>query len=75
MQGYTIRIANGIKEADGNLMGVKLGRVCLAQDIPVAAVADAFGVTRQTIYYWFLGKSEPRGPACEAIEAYIANLA
>jgi transcriptional regulator with XRE-family HTH domain len=75
MQGYTIRIANGIKEADGNLMGVKLGRVCLAQDIPVAAVAEAFGVTRQTIYYWFLGKSEPRGPACEAIEAYIANLA
>ncbi len=74
MQGYTIRIANGIKEADGNLMGVKLGRVCLAQDIPVAAVAEAFGVTRQTIYYWFLGKSEPRGPACEAIEAYIANL-
>jgi hypothetical protein len=75
MQGYTIRIAKGIKEADGNLMGVKLGRVCLAQDIPVAAVAETFGVTRQTVYYWFLGRSEPRGPACEAIEAYIANLA
>jgi transcriptional regulator with XRE-family HTH domain len=75
MQGYTIRIAQGIKEADGNLMGVKLGRVCLAQDIPVSTVAEALGVTRQTIYYWFLGRSEPRGPACEAIEAYIANLA
>jgi hypothetical protein len=75
MQGYTIRVAQGIKEADGNLMGVKLGRVCLAQDIPVATVAEALGVTRQTIYYWFLGRSEPRGPACEAIEAYIASLA
>jgi transcriptional regulator with XRE-family HTH domain len=75
MQGYTIRIAQGIKEADGNLMGVKLGRVCLAQDIPVSTVAEALGVTRQTIYYWFLGRSEPRGPACESIEAYIANLA
>jgi transcriptional regulator with XRE-family HTH domain len=74
MQGYTIRVAQGIKEADGNLMGVKLGRVCLAQDIPVATVAEALGVTRQTIYYWFLGRSEPRGPACEAIEAYIASL-
>lgn len=75
MQGYTIRVAQGIKEADGNLTGVKLGRVCLAQDIPVSTVAEALGVTRQTIYYWFLGRSEPRGPACEAIEAYIANLA
>jgi hypothetical protein len=54
MQGYTIRIAQGIKEADGNLMGVKLGRVCLDQDIPVSTVAEALGVTRQTIYYWFL---------------------
>jgi hypothetical protein len=75
MRGYSIRVAEAIKEADINLLGVQLGRACLAQDIPVAAVADAFGVTRQTIYYWFLGKSEPRGPACEAIEAYIANLA
>ena len=75
MQGYTIRIAQGIKEADGNLMGVKLGRVCLAQDIPVSTVAETLGVTRQTIYHWFLGKSEPRGPACEAIKAYIADLA
>lgn len=75
MQGYTIRVAKGIQEADGNLMGVKLGRVCLAQDIPVSTVAEALGVTRQTIYHWFLGKSEQRGPACEAIEAYIANLA
>lgn len=74
MRGYSIRIAEGIKEADVNLLGVQLGRACLARDIPVATVAAELGVTRQTVYQWFLGLSEPRGQACDAISAYLTKL-
>jgi hypothetical protein len=74
MRGYSIRIARGIREADSNLLGVQLGRACLVRDIPVAEVAVDLGVTRQTIYHWFLGLSEPRGHACEAIKSYLNNL-
>ena len=74
MRGYSIRVAEAVKEADGNLLGVQLGRACLARDIPVAAIAVDLGVTRQTVYNWFLGLSEPRGAISEAIRVYLNNL-
>jgi len=60
MQGYSIRIAEAIKSADGNLLGVQLGRLCLERDIPVAEIASTLRVTRQTIYGWFSGTTSPR---------------
>lgn len=74
MRGYSIRVAEAIKAADGSHLGVQLGRACLARDIPVTTVAEVLGVTRQTVYHWFLGLSEPRGRAIDAIRAYIASL-
>ena len=74
MRGYSIRIAEAIREADGNLLGVQLGRACLARDIPVSTIAVDLGVTRQTVYHWFLGLSEPRGAARDAIQTYLASL-
>lgn len=74
MRGYSIRVAEAIGEADGNLLGVQLGRACLARDIPVSVVAANIGVTRQTVYHWFLGLSEPRGRAVEAIRTYLTHL-
>jgi hypothetical protein len=74
MRGYSIRIAEGIKEADINSLGVQLGRACLARDIPVATVAADLGVTRQTVYQWFLGLSEPRGRSCDTIKGYLTKL-
>lgn len=75
MRGYSIRVAEAVKEADGNLLGVQLGRACLARDIPVSKISETFGVTRQTVYNWFLGASEPRGKTCDAIRAYLTTLA
>jgi DNA-binding phage protein len=74
MRGYSIRVAEAIGEADINLLGVQLGRACLARDIPVAEVAASLGITRQTVYHWFLGLSEPRGKSCDAIQSYLNNL-
>jgi transcriptional regulator with XRE-family HTH domain len=74
MLGYSIRVAEAIKGADGNLIGVQLGRACLARDIPVSDIAQRLNVTRQTVYNWFLGLSEPRGKAHDAIQTYLASL-
>lgn len=74
MRGYSIRVAETIKEANGDLLGVQLGRACLARDIPVSDVAKGLKVTRQTVYHWFLGQSEPRGAARDAIQTYLASL-
>jgi hypothetical protein len=74
MRGYSIRVAEAIKGADGSLLGVQLGRACLARDIPVSVAAKGLKVTRQTVYHWFLGLSEPRGAARDAIQTYLASL-
>lgn len=74
MQGYTIRVAEAIKNADGDLVGVQLGRLCIAHDIAVSKVAKYLGVTRQTVYSWFVGKSEPQSQYYEAVERLIRQI-
>lgn len=74
MRGYSIRVAEAIKAGDDDHLGVQLGRACLARDIPVSVVAKGLKVTRQTVYHWFLGLSEPRGGARDAIQTYLASL-
>lgn len=59
-RGYTFRLVNANKKADGRHPGVKLGRFCIQKDIPVRDVAEHFGVSRVTIYKWFIGEWHPR---------------
>lgn len=74
MHGYSLRMAKGIEQADERLLGVQLGRVCLARDIPVAEVARHFGVSRQAVYNWFLGESSPRESLGPQIREYMVQL-
>lgn len=74
MRGYSIRVAEAIQGADPSLLGVQLGRACLARDISVSEAAKGLNVTRQTVYHWFLGLSEPRGKARDAIQTYLASF-
>ena len=37
-------------------LGNQLGRWCIYHDFSVVRVSKALGVTRQTVYNWFLGK-------------------
>lgn len=75
MQGYTIRVAEAISNADGNLAGVRLGRLCLQHDVSVSKVANYIGVTRQTVYSWFTGKSQPQAEHETAVKELVAKLA
>ena len=53
--GYSQRLIEANKKADGKSLGVALGRVCIKQDISVTELAEKLGVSRATIYNWFWG--------------------
>jgi DNA-binding XRE family transcriptional regulator len=61
------------KQADGSLSGVKLGRVCIRKEVPVAEVALQLGVSRQTVYNWFTGAHEPNEDLKDAVKILIAE--
>jgi transcriptional regulator with XRE-family HTH domain len=74
MQGYSIKMAKAMEQADGDMLGVQLGRACLARDISVIAVASALGVSRTAVYNLFLGVSKPKDATAERIREYLAQL-
>jgi DNA-binding transcriptional regulator YiaG len=55
-------------------LGVRLGRVCIKLDVPVTVVAKMMGVTRQTVYNWFVGASNPQQSLVTLVESYIAQF-
>lgn len=73
-QGYTIKVADAIKNADGSLIGVQLGLLCLKRGISVIEVASTLGVTRQTVYQWFCGETHPHERHLDAIKSWMDNL-
>lgn len=73
-RGYSARTVQANKTASTTHPGVKLGRLCIAQEIPVSDVAEFFGVTRMTIYKWFKGVEQPRKQHIEKIEETIAKF-
>lgn len=73
-RGYSSRLIQANKDAEYDHPGVRLGRLCIAQDIPVADVAQFFAVSRMTVYKWFKGKELPRKKHLEKIEEIITKL-
>jgi len=73
-RGYTLHLHGLNKRADGNNIGVRLGRLCIKKDISAAEVAEALGVTRATVYNWFTGGSSPLEETVPLIENYIAKI-
>ena len=72
-EGYTLKLANDITSADKEKLGVRLGLFCLERDIPVSAVAEAVGVSRQTVYHWFVGSRIPRQTHEQLINNFISK--
>lgn len=71
--GYTRRLDSLNKQADGSSLGVKLGRVCIKREVPAAQVASQLGVSRQTVYNWFIGLHEPNDELTASIKKIIAK--
>lgn len=56
------------------MLGVRLGRACIKHDVPAAVVASRMGVSRQTVYNWFRGTSNPNPSLIATIEQFISSL-
>jgi hypothetical protein len=67
MYGYSIKVAEAVRNADESLLGVQLGRKCVERNIPIVDVARTLKVSRQTIYSWFTGLTHPHPHRREAI--------
>lgn len=72
--GYSLRFVALNRSADVELLGVRLGRKCIDSDVSVTAVAERLGVSRQTVYNWFIGEAHPRSSARQRIELFLATL-
>lgn len=72
--GYSARLIALNKEADSKLLGVKLGRICIKQDIPVSTVAARLGVSRQTVYNWFMGETDLQDQSVDAVQDLIKSF-
>lgn len=70
--GYSQQTIEANKSADKRLVGVMLGRVCIAGNVPVSTVAKKFNVSRQTVYNWFEGRHGPKPELIRAINTFIA---
>jgi hypothetical protein len=57
--GYSLKIRKLNRKADKNSLGVQLGRHCIEKDIPVSFVVETLGVSKQTVYNWFIGVHAP----------------
>lgn len=70
---YSIKIAQLNQAADQTLLGVQLGRLCIANDIPVNQVAYALNVSKSVVYKWFAGRSDVGKHLRVKVESYIVS--
>ena len=73
-KGYAYNIVKAVQAADPALPGVQLALQCIERDIPVAHVAERIGVSRQTVYSWFVGQFSPQGNHREKVAALLASM-
>ena len=70
--GYSVKVVELNTAADSSLLGVQLGKICIDTAVPVTAVSLNLGVSRQTVYNWFCGVSNPTPRHSHAIQALLA---
>jgi hypothetical protein len=70
-RGYSKRVADANKKASINSLGVRLGRLCISEDISVMQVAEMLEVSRQTVYSWFTGHYIPDEKYEKKIQGFI----
>ena len=71
MIGYSASLIKQNAAADQSLLGVKLGKFCIENDISVIRVAEHFDITKQTVYNWFRGINAPNRWLAPTVEAFI----
>ena len=73
-RGYSTLTARYINEANSVMLGVKLGKICVAKNIPVSDVAEYLKVSRMTVYSWFLGRHDVADRHYAKVEELVEKL-
>ena len=73
LHGFSYRFIEANQNADPDLIGVQLGKYCIAKNISVDEAADMFGVSKMTIYQWFVGNSRPHKSKAEKIKKVLTK--
>lgn len=74
-RGYSLWMAQQVAEADPQLIGVQMAKVCIANNIPASKVAKDLGVSKQAVYAWFVGKFSPSALTLPKIHAWMKQHA
>jgi hypothetical protein len=75
VKGYTTLFVQAVNDATPFFLGVKLAKICIKLNIPVADVAEYLGVSRPTVYSWFLGKRDVAPKYAKQVQKLIDKLA
>lgn len=59
-RGYDTLFIRRVEEANQHPAVLELANICIDYEIPIAYVAEVFGVSRATIYNWMTGRTVPR---------------
>jgi transcriptional regulator with XRE-family HTH domain len=73
-KGYASKFVQAVEAADETKLGVRFGRVCIKNEIPVKDVSELLKVSRVTIYNWFTGKTKVQGEFIDKIQKIIQKL-
>lgn len=72
--GYSLKVVLLNQKADQTRLGVRLGKKCIKLGIPVVDIAERLGVSRQTVYNWFIGDYEPTKELTDSVRNLIRNI-
>ena len=76
--GYSARTIQLNKAADHRRLGVALGRAAIELGVSVSEVSRVLGVSRQTVYNWFVGSYDPKtsliGDATKLLTSFRKKL-
>lgn len=72
--GYSQQLVAANRQASKKSPGVALGRACIVADCPVSVAAKYLGVSRTTMYNWFVGASVPASKHFVRINELIQEL-
>lgn len=72
--GYSAHTILLNKKADIDRLGVELGRTAIKKGVSVADIALSLGVSRQTVYNWFVGAYDPKADQLKNITKLLARL-
>jgi hypothetical protein len=74
MRSYAIDLQEANSQADGSLLGVRLGRLSIRTKTPVAVIAKQCRVSRVTVYNWFVGTYSPKYKNQIMVQRLISSM-